>query len=289
MTSSIFREGLLEGKVALITGGGTGIGAATAIEMAKLGATVVIASRKAKHIEPAAAGMSKLLGVQVHGRIADIRDRESVRALLQGIVDEFGRIDILVNNGGGQFFSPAEMISDKGWDAVVATNLTGTWNMTRAAHDVWMGEHGGKVINITMLTDRAFPGMTHSVAARAGVEAMTRTLAVEWARKGILINAIAPGFVLSSGLRNYPAGLDLMQQMQQLVPLKRLATCDEIGWLATYLSSPAGDYITGQTYTVDGGKTLWGDWWGIPDPEDLGPLVLPEESWHTADSPEEAS
>jgi NAD(P)-dependent dehydrogenase (short-subunit alcohol dehydrogenase family) len=279
MNSQIFRDDLLAGKVALVTGGGTGIGAAITRELTRLGATVVIASRKPENIEPAAAGLTEELGRPVHGRILDIRDRESVRALMSGIVSEFGALDIVVNNGGGQFFSPAEAISDKGWDAVVATNLTGTWNVTRAAADAWMLKNGGTILNITMLTGRAFPGMAHSVAARSGVEAMTRTLAVEWANKGIRINSIAPGVVASSGIKRYPAGLELISQMRSFVPMKRLATCDEIAWAVAFLASPAGAYITGETMTIDGGKTLWGDWWPIPDPEDVGTIDIPTEPW----------
>jgi NAD(P)-dependent dehydrogenase (short-subunit alcohol dehydrogenase family) len=279
MSSQIFRDDLLAGKVALVTGGGTGIGAAITRELTRLGATVIIASRKPENIEPAAAGLTEELGRPVHGRILDIRDRDSVRALMSGIVTDFGALDIVVNNGGGQFFSPAEAISDKGWDAVVATNLTGTWNVTRAAADAWMLKNGGTILNITMLTGRAFPGMAHSVAARSGVEAMTRTLAVEWANKGIRINSIAPGFVASSGIKRYPAGLQLISQMRSFVPMKRLATCDEIAWAVAYLASPAGAYITGETMTIDGGKTLWGDWWPIADPEDVGTIDIPTEPW----------
>lgn len=281
MSSQIFRDDLLEGKVALVTGGGTGIGATITRELTRLGATVVIASRKKESIEPAAEGLTKELGRPVHGRIVDIRDREGVRSLMSSIITDFGALDIVVNNGGGQFFSPAEAISDKGWDAVVATNLTGTWNVTRAAADAWMLKNGGTILNITMLTGRAFPGMAHSVAARSGVEAMTRTLAVEWANKGIRINSIAPGFVASSGIKRYPAGLNLISQMRSFVPMKRLATCDEIAWAAAFLASPAGAYITGETLTIDGGKTLWGDWWPIPDPEDVGTIDIPKEPWES--------
>jgi NAD(P)-dependent dehydrogenase (short-subunit alcohol dehydrogenase family) len=282
MSSQIFRDGLMAGQVCLVTGGGTGIGAATARELGYLGANVVIASRKEEHIRPAAAGLSEQIGREVVGELCDIRDRESVAGVYERILERFGRLDVLVNNGGGQFFSPAEAISPKGFDAVVATNLTGTWNMIRGAADSWMLENGGRIINITMLT-RVFCGMAHSVAARGGVEAMTRTLAVEWAARGILLNCVAPGYVASSGIKRYPAGLELMRTMKSKVPLKRLSTCDEIAWMIAYLVGPAGGYITGQTMTVDGGKDLWGDYWPIPDPPDMGPVVVPKEPWEKED------
>lgn len=283
MTSRIFRDDLLAGQVALITGGGTGIGAAIAREVGKLGATVVIASRKAEHIEPAAAGLSREIGRPVHGEILDIRDRAAIGAGVSRVLQAHGRIDLLVNNGGGQFFAPAEAITPNGWDAVVATNLTGTWNATRAVADAWMLANGGAIVNITMLAKRTFPGMAHSHAARAGVEALTRTLAVEWAPRNIRVNCVAPGYVASSGLRRYPAGLGLVEKMQQMVPMKRLATCEEIAWWVTFLATPAGAYVTGQTLTVDGGKELWGDYWPIPDPPDLGPVVVPREPWEEPD------
>jgi citronellol/citronellal dehydrogenase len=279
MPSRVFRDGLLDGQVCLITGGGTGIGVATAREMARLGATVVIASRKEEVIERARAGLSVEIGREVYGQTCDIRDRDQVAALADSVLARHGRIDVLVNNGGGQFFSPAEAITGKGFDAVVATNLTGAWNMTRAVVDRWMLAHGGCVTNVTMLTQGAFPGMAHSVAARAGVEAMTRTLAIEWASRGIRINSVAPGFVASSGIQRYPAGLSLIEQMQSRVPQKRLATTEEIAWWITALATPMGEYVTGQTLTIDGGKSLWGDWWPIPDPDGLGPVQIPKEPW----------
>ncbi len=277
--SKIFRDDLFAGQVTLVTGGGTGIGVAIAREIGRLGGTVVIASRKEENIRPAAEGLAAELGREVIGEICDIRDRDAVDAMVKRVLERCGRIDHLVNNGGGQFFSPAEAISGKGFDAVVTTNLTGTWNMTRAVADAWMLKHGGTVTSITMLTRRTFPGMAHSVAARAGVEAMTRTLAIEWANRGIRLNCVAPGFVASSGIKRYPAGLDLISQMKSYVPMKRLATCEEVAWLVAYLASPAGAYVTGQIWTIDGGKELWGDWWPIPDPPDMGPIEIPKEPW----------
>ncbi|MDP6933929.1 MAG: SDR family oxidoreductase [Myxococcota bacterium] len=281
MGSSIFRDDLFEGKVCLVTGGGTGIGAAIARELGRGGAKVIIASRKASNIEPAAEGLSEELGRTVQGHTVDIRDRDSVQTLVDTILAEHGRIDVLVNNGGGQFFSPAEGISPRGWDAVIATNLTGTWNMISTVASAWMLQHGGTILNITMLTRRTFPGMAHSVAARSGVEALTRTLSVEWAQRGIRINCIAPGLVASSGLRRYPESLGVMDQMMKFVPLKRPASCEEIAWTVAFLASPAGAYVTGQTWTVDGGKELWGDWWPIPDPPDMAPVRVPREPWES--------
>ncbi len=283
MLSEIFRPDLLKGQVALVTGGGTGIGAATARELARLGADVVIASRKPEHIGPAAKGLSEQVGREVFPESVDIRDREAVDGLVGRVLDRHGRIDLLVNNGGGQFFAPAETISGRGWDAVVGTNLTGTWNLTSAVAKAWMLEHGGRVVSITMLTKRGFPGMTHSASARAGVEAMTRSLAVEWASRGILINAIAPGLINSNGFRNYPNGELWLQSMRTHVPIKRLGTMDDVAWLVAYLASPAGSYITGQTLTVDGGKDLWGDAWGIADPENWEPVSIPVEPWETSE------
>ncbi|MEO0604087.1 MAG: SDR family oxidoreductase [Myxococcota bacterium] len=277
--SEIFAAGLFEGQTVVVTGGGTGIGVAVARELGKLGAHVVIASRREENIRPAAAGLSEEIGREVQGEICDIRDREAVAGLVDRVLNRTGRIDVLVNNGGGQFFSPAEAITPKGFDAVVATNLTGTWNMTRAVADAWMLGNGGRIISITMLTRNAFPGMAHSVAARAGVEAMTRTLAIEWASKGVLVNCIAPGFVASSGINRYPQGLDLVTSMKSKVPLKRLASTEEIAWYVAFLASPAGAYVTGQTVTIDGGKEMWGDWWPIADPPDMGPVVIPKEPW----------
>jgi citronellol/citronellal dehydrogenase len=277
--SRIFRDDIFAGTVAIVTGGGTGIGVAIARELAQLGASVTIASRKAAHIEPAAAGLSAELGRTVTGDIVDIRDRASCTALVERVIAREGRLDLLVNNGGGQFMSPAENISPKGWDAVIATNLTGTWNLTRAAADAWMLANGGHVVNVTMLTTRTFPGMAHSVAARSGVEALSRTLAVEWASRNVRVNCVAPGVIASSGLDNYPDGVNLGRAMQQTVPLKRLGTCEEIAWAVAWLASPAGAYVTGQVLTIDGGRTLWGDWWPIPDPEVLPEVTVPRQPW----------
>jgi NAD(P)-dependent dehydrogenase (short-subunit alcohol dehydrogenase family) len=277
--SALFRDDVLSGQVAIVTGGGTGIGAACARELTRLGAQVVIAARDNTRLCAAAEGLSAELVRPVLAVPCDIRDRDAVDKLVATTLERLGRVDLLVNNGGGQFLAPAETIRPKGFDAVVATNLTGTWNLTRAVADQWMLDHGGRIVNITMLTSRGFPGMAHSVAARAGVEAMTRTLAIEWASRGILVNALQPGLILSSGLGNYPGGAELVQGWQSNIPLKRLGTVEDVAWMVAFLASPAGRYITGQVLCVDGGYSLWGQTWPIADPDPLPAVEIPSEPW----------
>ena len=175
--------------------------------------------------------------------------------------------------------SVAQQISKKGWNSVIDTNLTGTWNMTRAAADHWMLEHGGVILNITMLTQRGWPGMAHSVSARAGVEALTKTLAVEWASKNIRLNCIQPGIIASNGVNNYPGGAAMFRQIQADIPLKRLGSCEEIAQTACFLASPGGAYVTGQTWTIDGGRSLWGKTWPIPNPDELPELKVRKWPW----------
>ena len=280
MSSQIFRDDVLKGQTALVTGGATGIGAAVARELGRQGAKLVIAARKEERVQRAAAALSEELGRPVEAARIDIRDREQVTEQVEQIVARHGAIQILVNNAGGQFMSPAEGIRPRGWDAVVETNLTGTWNMTRAVADACMLKHGGRVIHITMLTDRGFPGMAHSVAARSGVEAMTRTLAVEWAQRGILMNCVQPGIINSSGLANYPAGALLAQQTQGEIPLMRLGRTEEVAWMVAFLAGPGGSYITGQKLIVDGGRTLWGNIWPLQPPSPLPAVDIHFEPWN---------
>ena len=275
----IFQPNLLKNNVALITGGGTGIGASIAHLFATLGARVIIASRDQDKLEKAAKGLSALTGNQVTPIVCNIRDREQIKMVIASIMERFGAIDILVNNGGGQFMSPAEQIREKGWDAVISTNLTGTWEMSTAVAKAHMLNNGGSIINITMLTDRGFPGMTHSCAARAGVEGMTKTLAIEWASRSITVNAIQPGIIASSGMKSYPNWERLVKKFQSEIPMKRLGHCDEVANLVAFLASPAGRYITGQVWAIDGGRNLWGKTWDIPDPAALDPIDIQSWPW----------
>ncbi|MBM4362840.1 MAG: SDR family oxidoreductase [Deltaproteobacteria bacterium] len=277
---SIFRRDLFEGRVAVVTGGATGIGLAITEELVQLGARVVIASRKRERLVVAARGLARDYGAEVHPVPCNVRERADVDALFDETLARFGRVDFVVNNGGGQFPAPAEVISEKGFRAVIETNLTGTFFMCQAAANKWMLANGGKIVTIVADMWDGFPGMVHTGAARAGVVNMAKTLAVEWASRGILVNCVAPGVILSTGMHNYPPGL--AERARSEIPLKRLGTVEEVSGAVLYLLSPAGDFVTGETIRVDGGGSLWGLSWPIPDPETSPPIELPrwpEQRW----------
>ena len=260
-----FAQNLFAGQVALITGGGTGIGLATATLLAQSGARLAIAGRKQEKL---AAGVSVLerLGAECHSQPCDIREPEQVRDLVAAVLARFGRLDILVNNAGGQFPTPAEALSPRGWDAVIRTNLTGTWNVTQAAASLAMlPARAGVIVNVIADIQRGFPGMVHTGAARAGVENMTRTLAIEWISRGIRLNAVAPGVIRTAGVSQY--GEPLLEARRQEIPAKRLGTAEEAAAAICFLASPAASFVTGETLYVDGGARLWGRSWPIPEPE----------------------
>ncbi len=254
----IFKEGLFSGKVALVTGGGSGIGLEIARQFLASGAEVYIASRKAQRLEEA-TNVLQPLGI-VHGYQMDIREPDQVAGLAELIAERSGRLDILVNNAGGQFPSRAEDITPKGWQAVINTNLNGTWYVTQAmAKRFFFEQRAGIVVNIVVNHYRGFPGMAHTGAARAGVSNLTQSLAVEWAQRGIRLNCVAPGIIRSSGLEQYPP--ELVASVARHIPMKRLGGTEEVAALVLFLASPAATYITGETIYVDGGAHLWGDVW----------------------------
>ena len=257
--SSIFRENLLEDQTVIITGGGSGIGACIAKELGALGARVAIGARKTERLEATANALSDD-GIEVFYAPLDIREESSIENFLGALHERWGPADILVNNAGGQFPSPAIQIKPKGWRAVVDTNLNGTWLMTQAVATHMLKNKRGKVINIVANMWRGFPGMAHTGAARAGVVNLTKTLALEWAQNGILVNAIAPGVIRSSGLDTYPKTIrdSIETEVPKHIPLRRLGTMADVAWSVAYLASPAGDYITGETICVDGGQAHWG-------------------------------
>ena len=265
MYNSIFRPDLFAGQTIIVTGGGTGIGRAIAHELASLGAHVVVAARKEENLVRVREEIRVAGGSAAH-YLCNIRDEAQVIALFAQVLAERGRIDGVVNNGGGQFLSPAEHISRNGWHAVVETNLNGTFWMCREAFNQWMGEHGGAIVNIVSDMWRGFPGMAHSGAARAGVVNLTQTLAVEWAKAGVRVNAVAPGLIRSSGLMNYGDAMQpIIEQMVQHQPTKRMGSEGEVAAAVVFLLSPAAAYISGDTLRVDGAGSLWRHAWEIED------------------------
>jgi NAD(P)-dependent dehydrogenase (short-subunit alcohol dehydrogenase family) len=266
---SIFRPGLFDGHAAIVTGGGSGIGLAIARTLSELGARVSIAGRDVDKLARARAEL-EAMGGTIHAAPCDIRDIEQVAAYVKGAREALGEISVLVNNAGGQFFTPAEDLTPKGWDAVVRNNLSGTFYMTREVATASMiPQKRGRIVNIIAQIARGFPGMVHTGAARAGVENMTKTLAVEWARHDIAVNAVAPGVIRSSGTERYPP--ELLELGRRATPMRRLGTVEEVAELCVYLASDAASFVTGETWYIDGGARLWGDTWMIPDREEPAP------------------
>lgn len=254
----MFQTHLFQGKTVLVTGGGSGIGFEIARQFLQHGAEVFIASRKPERLA-AALELLQPLGT-VHSYQLDIREPDQVAGLAAYIAEKSGQLDILVNNAGGQFPSPAEDISPKGWQAVVNTNLNGSWYVTQAvAQRFFFPQQAGIVVNIVANTFRGFPGMAHTGAARAGVSNLTQSLAVEWAPKGVRLNCIAPGIIQSSGLEQYPP--ELLAGVAKTIPMQRLGTVGDVAGLTLFLASPLAAYMTGDTIYIDGGARLWGDIW----------------------------
>ena len=257
-TQRVFAPGILRDQVAIITGGGSGIGLATAHEMVRLGARVAICGRNPSKLE-AAAGQLRSAGGTVLAQPCDIREPAQVAAFVTAVIGELGGIDIVINNAGGQFPSPAQHISPNGFLAVVRNNLVGTFHVCReVANQAMIPAKHGRIINVIANIYRGFPGMAHTGAARAGVENMTMTLAVEWAQFGILVNAVAPGLILSSGTAQYPP--QLLERGIRETPLGRAGTCEEVAATIVFLASPAAQFITGATLRLDGGQALGNPW-----------------------------
>jgi citronellol/citronellal dehydrogenase len=247
-------------RAAIVTGGGTGIGRAAALALHRDGFGVVIAGRRAGPLEETRA----LIGETCVVYPGDIREPEVSAGLVDECMERFGRIDCLVNNAGGQFTAAAEDITPGGWRAVRRLNLDAPWFLTQAVAKRWMIPNGGgRVISVVLCPERGIAGMAHSSAARAGMGALTRTLAMEWGRHGIALNCVAPGWIDTEGVRGY--GLDLDEVAAQ-VPMKRLGNAAEVGDLIAYLASPAAGYITGQTIAIDGGVDLTSSGWEPPQP-----------------------
>jgi len=259
MPSKLFQPGLLDGQVAIVSGGGSGLGRASALELAALGARVVVCGRREEPLSETAAQAD---GGRVEAQVCDIREEDQVEALVEGVCERHGRIDLLVNNAGGQYLSPAEDITPKGFRTVIRLNVEGTWLMshTVATRAMIPGGRGGKIVNVTLSPHHGLPGMAHSSAARAAVENLTRVLSIEWARFGIRLTAVAPGPMATETMRTkYPQAV--VDSAAWTVPLGRLGTEEEFAWLVAYLASPAGDYLSGTVLTLDGARDNWFGAW----------------------------
>lgn len=250
--------------MAVVTGGGSGLGRACALELASLGARVVVCGRRVEPLEETAAAAE---GGRVEARACDIREEDQVAAFADGVMESHGRIDLLVNNAGGQYLTPAEDITPKGFRTVIRLNVEGTWLMTHAVATRAMipgdrdgDPRGGKIVNVTLSPHHGLPGMAHSSAARAAVENLTRVLSIEWARFGIRLTALAAGHFATETLRTkYPK--PIVEGVAGTVPLGRLGTEEEFAWMVAYVASPAGDYLSGAVLTIDGARDNWfGSW-----------------------------
>ncbi|RXJ51185.1 SDR family oxidoreductase [Gelidibacter gilvus] len=261
----MFQSNTFKDQVVLVTGGRSGIGFQIAKDMLQLGAKVIICSRKEAPLKEAAEKLSEF-GV-VDYQACDIRNTEEIQALAAMIKEKHGRLDVLVNNAGGQFPVLAEYLNDKGWNAVINNNLNGTFYMIREmANAFFIPQKQGNIVNIIADMHRGFPGMIHTGAARAGVENITKTLAQEWSDFNIRINCVAPGIIESSGLDTYPQPVqDMFAEAKKAIPLKRFGDVKDISNAVAFLASPLASYITGISLYVDGAQHLNYDKMGMPN------------------------
>ena len=250
---SVFRPGLFAGQTVIVTGGGSGIGRCTAHELANLGASVALVGRRIEKLEAVQAEITQA-GGQASIHAGDIRDEAGVKAMIADVIAQHGKIDGLVNNAGGQYPQPVKDISLKGWDAVVRSNLTGGFLVAREAFNQSMASHGGAIVNIIADIWGGMPTMAHSGAARAGMLSFTETAACEWAGAGVRVNAVAPGWIASSGFDTYSPEMQAeLRSLKTKVPLQRYGTEAEISAAIVFLLCEAAAFITGSCIRVDGG------------------------------------
>jgi citronellol/citronellal dehydrogenase len=266
--SDIYASDLLAGRVALVTGGGTNLGREAARELLAAGATVVIAGRRQEVLEEACADLG---ATWVQGDVREPTDRER---LVDEVLERHGRLDLHVNNAGGQYFVPAEAITDKGWAAVQRLNVGGTLGMCEVVAERGFGPDGGTIVNVTVSPHGGMPAMAHTGAARAAVEALGRDLAARWAERGIAVTSLAIGRFDTASLRKYPDVLT--RSIARTVPLQRLGTMQEFGWAVVLLASPLGRGLSGGTLTLDGGLDNWDGPWPTDAQSEAG--VVPIEA-----------
>ena len=279
---SVFRPGLFDGRVVWVTGGGSGIGRCVAHELASLGARVVISGRTQDKLDRVAAEIAED-GGRCDSIAFDIRDEDAVKAGVAAVIAKHGPLAGLVNNAGGQFPAPLLAISKKGFDAVVANNLTGGFLMMRELFNQCMQQHGGSIVNMTADFRNGMPGMGHSGAARAGMSNLTATAAFEWAHAGVRVNAVAPGWIASSGMDSYGGAMKaFIPKLKNHVPLRRLGAEAEVSAAIVFLLSPAASFITGVTLQIDGAASLGSDIF----PLGAESTSVPFDGFHRATTPE---
>ncbi len=279
---SVFRDKLFTGRTFWVTGGGSGIGRCTAHELAALGARVVISGRTAEKLDRVAQEIREDGGL-CETIAFDIRDEDAVKAAVASTVARLGPIHGLVNNAGGQFPAPLQAISKRGFEAVVSNNLTGGFLMMREVFLQSMQEHGGAIVNMTADFRNGMPGMGHSGAARSGMSNLTMSAAFEWAQAGVRVNAVAPGWVASSGMDSYGGAVKaLIPKLREHVPLRRLATEAEISAAIVFLLSPGAAFITGVTLQIDGAASIGSPVFPMMDHDRCPPF----EGFHRAQKPE---
>ncbi|MEE2763415.1 SDR family oxidoreductase [Marinobacter sp.] len=278
---SIFHPDLFQGQTFIVTGGGSGIGRCTAHELAALGARVALVGRKAEKVEAVKAEILADGGL-ASAHVCDIREEESVKATVAAILEEHGGLNGVVNNAGGQFPSPLTGINQKGWETVVRTNLTGGFLMAREAYTQALAKTGGAIVNIVADMWGGMPGMGHSGAARAGMVNFTQTAAVEWGTSGVRVNAVAPGWIASSGMDNYPEQMkDWIRSLGDNVPIKRMGTESEVSAAICFLLSPGAAFISGDCLRIDGGASQGGRMWPLPKAKNNEPF----NGFHRATAP----
>jgi citronellol/citronellal dehydrogenase len=251
---SVFRPDLFAGQTVIVTGGGSGIGRCTAHELAHLGAGVALVGRKIEKLQAVQAEIAAVAKVRVSLHACDIRDEPGVKQMVTDVIAQHGRIDGLVNNAGGQYPQLARDITLKGWEAVVRNNLTGGFLVSREVYTQWMEAHGGAIVNMIADMWMGMPTMAHSGAARAGMLSFTESAACEWGTSGVRVNAVAPGFIASSGFDTYGPEMALkFRSLMKSAPLQRYGTEAEVSSAIVYLLSEAAAYITGSYIRIDGG------------------------------------
>ncbi len=261
---SVFRPDLFKAQTFIVTGGGSGIGRCTAHELASLGARVALVGRKVEKVEAVKAEILEDGGI-ASAHVCDIREEDSVKATVKAIIAEHGGLNGLVNNAGGQFPSPLAGINQKGWETVVRTNLTGGFLMAREAYTQALSKTGGAIVNIVADMWGGMPGMGHSGAARAGMVNFTQTAAVEWGASGVRVNAVAPGWIASSGMDNYPEHMkQWIRSLGDNVPIKRMGTESEVSSAICFLLSPGASFVNGDCLRIDGAASQGGRVWPLP-------------------------